>query len=113
PLLERAFRGLPYGCKGGRDQIIQLLARRELSAKLSSLREQLLVAQRFELGLQRIDRRHLWSIALQSAVVGRTEDPLHDRVELQSRAEHFRSFRSRPIRRKSQRFSPSNDRRRR
>src|SRR5208283_774713 len=31
PLLERAFRGLPYGGKGGRDEVIQLLARRKLS----------------------------------------------------------------------------------
>ncbi len=48
-----------------------------------------IVAQRLELRLERIDCGDLRPIALQATVVGRTEDPLHHRVELQG-GEHFR-----------------------
>ena len=95
-LLEGPLRRLSHRRKGGRDQVVQRLPRRKLGAQLRGLRQQLLIAQRLEFRLQRIDRRHLRPVALQPAVVGRAEDPLHHRVELQRRAEHFRPFRFRP-----------------
>ena len=95
-LLERTLRGLPNGGEGWRHEIVQRLAGRELGPQLGGLRQELVVGQRLELGLQRIDRRDLRPVALQPAVVGRAEDPLHHRVEFQRRAEHFRPFDSVP-----------------
>ena len=104
-LLERALRRLSHGGKSGRHEIVQRLARGELGAKLGGLRQELLVAQGLELGLERIDRRDLRPVALQPAVVRGTEDPLHHRVEFQRRAEHFRPFRFRLARRRWRRHS--------
>ena len=109
-LLERALGGLAHGGESGRDQIVERLAGGELGAELGGLGAQLIVAQRVELGLQRVDRGDLRPIALQPAVVGRAEDPLHHRVELQRRAEHFRPFQCRPARRRWRRLPLINER---
>ena len=84
PLLQRALGRLAHRGEGGGGQIVERLAGRELGAKFGGLGAQLIVAQRLELGLQRIDRRDLRPIALQAAVVRRTEHPFHHRVELET-----------------------------
>ena len=93
-LLQGAFGRLANGGESGRENVVQRLARRELGAKFVGFGPQLLVAQRLELGLERIDRGDLRPIALQPTVVGRTEDPLHHRVEFQG-GEHYRPFQCR------------------
>ena len=94
-LLQRTLGGLANRREGGSHQIVELLSGREFGAKFDGLGAQLFVAQRLELRLERVDRLDLRAIALQSPVVRGAKDLLEDRIELESRAEHFRPFRCR------------------
>ena len=89
PLLERSFGGLAHRGEGGNEQVVQGLAGRELRAERLRLAAQLLVVERFEFGLQRIDRRDFRTIALEAPVIRSAEH------FFESRAEHFRPFRCR------------------
>ena len=90
-LLEGSLGGFAHGGESGRDQIIERLASLELGPELIRLGAQLLVGQRREFGLERIDGGDPGPVALQPPVVGRAKDPLHHRVDFK-RAEHFRPF---------------------
>src|SRR5271166_2568436 len=94
-LLQRALGGFPNYREGGGHDVVERLASGDRGSEFIGLRPQLLVAQGLEFRLERIDFGDLRPVALESTVVGRTEHPLHDGVELQG-AEHLRPFKCRP-----------------
>ncbi len=95
PLLQRAFGRLAHRRKGGGGQVIESLSGRKLGPKFVCLGAQLVIGQRPELGLERIDRGDHRPIAFEATIVRRTEHPFHHGVELEG-AEHFRPFQCRP-----------------
>ena len=88
-LLEGALGRFAHGGEGGGRNVVDRLAVGKSGAELVCLAAQLLVAQRRELRLQRIDGGDLRPIALQAPIIGGAEHLL------QNRAEHFRPFRPR------------------
>ena len=90
-LFQRPLGRFAHGGEGGRGEVVERLAGGEFRAKLDGLCPQLIVGQRLELGLERVDGRNLGLVALQASVVGRAEHPFHHRVELEG-GEHFRPF---------------------
>ena len=93
-LLEGALGGFAHRRKSAGGQVVNRLTGGEFGPKLVGLRAELLVGQRFEFGLERVDRGDHRAVALEAAVVGRTENPFHYGVDFQG-AEHLRPFQSR------------------
>jgi hypothetical protein len=67
-LLERALGGFAHRREGGRGEIVERLAGGQLGAELFGLGAQLLVAERGEFGLERVDRRRYWVDSPSAAV---------------------------------------------
>ena len=88
-LLEGALGGFAHGGESGGCEIVERLSGGEGGAELIRLALQLLVAQRREFRLQRIDGGNLGPIALEPPIIGGAEHLL------QYRAEHIRPFRPR------------------
>ena len=80
-LAERALRRLAHGGEGGDEKVVEGLAVRDLPPEILGAGAELLVGEGGEFRLERIDLRHLGSVALEAAVVGRTEDLLGERAE--------------------------------
>ena len=77
-LAERALGRLADGGEGRGDQAVEIGAVGELAAEFNGAGAQILVRQRLDLGLQRVDRGDLWIIGLETAVIGRTEELASD-----------------------------------
>ena len=88
PLLQRAPRGLAHGCERRSQNAVERRAVRDLAAKLDRAFAQLLVAQRLDFRLQRIDRIDLAAKPFHTPVIGRAENLCRDRAE----GKHERSF---------------------
>ena len=80
-LAERPLGGLADRGEGRDQNVVEGLAGRELGPELLGSGAQLVVRELLELGLQRVDRRHLRPVRLQPAVVDRAKDFLRERAE--------------------------------
>ncbi len=80
-LAEGALGGLAHGGEGRDQDVVEGLAGGKLGLELLGAGAQLVVRERREFGLQRVDGRHLGLVGLQPAVVDRAEDFLRERTE--------------------------------
>ncbi len=92
-LLQRPLGGLADGGEGGREDVVERLALFEELTEFVGLGAQFVVGELGELGLEVVDFGDLRPVALEAAIVGRAEHPLHHGVEFQG-AEHHRPFAS-------------------
>jgi hypothetical protein len=88
-LLERALGRFAHHREGRGEEVVDGLAGGELGAERVGLGAQLLVGQRGDFGLERVDLGDLRPVALQPPVVGGAEHSFENRVE------HLRPFRAR------------------
>ena len=80
-LAEGALGRLADGGEGRHQDVVEGLAGGELGLEVLRAGAQLLVRQGLELGLHRVDGRHLRPVGLQPAIVDRAEDFLRERAE--------------------------------
>ncbi len=81
PLAQRALGGLPHRGEGVDQDVVEGLAGGQPAAQPLGALAQLVVAQGFEAGLERVDRRDDGVEALDVAIVGRAKNPLGERGE--------------------------------
>ena len=80
-LAEGALGRLAHRGEGRHEDVVEGLAGRELRLELVGAGAQLVVGERLELRLQRVDGRDLRPVGLQPAVVDRAEDFLRERAK--------------------------------
>ena len=80
-LAQGALGRLADGGEGRHQDIVQGLAGGELGLEVLRAGAELLVGQGLQLGLHRVDGRHLGPIGLQPAIIDRAEDFLRERTE--------------------------------
>ena len=80
-LAERALGRLAHGREGRDEDVVEGLAGGELGPELVGAGAQLLVGERCDLGLERVDGGDPGTVGLEPPIVGRAEDLLRESAE--------------------------------